>query len=159
MEPLRGGGLCKLEAAREAQLQALRPSESIPAWGFRFLQGLPNVTMILSGMSSLQQVQENITTFQTSAPLSAQEAQVLAHISSEMIAEAAVPCTACRYCTDGCPQQLDIPRLLALYNERADRVDTDKGPDSCIGCRKCEQLCPQGIKISELMKKHTALLK
>lgn len=163
MEPLRGGQLASLDAAFEEKLKALRPYETVPAWAFRFLQTVPGVTVTLSGMSDFQQLQDNISTFQTERPLSDEEFSVLEGIADSIIKRTALPCTACRYCTSHCPQHLDIPMLLELYNEHCSTeagfiapmalsaIDEDKRPSACIGCRSCEAVCPQQIKISEAM--------
>ncbi len=159
MEPLRGGKLCSLSPEHEAVLKDLRPQESIPGWAFRFLQSLPAVTMILSGMSNLEQMVQNTKTFETEEPLKPREMDAILSIGSQMIAASKLPCTSCRYCTAHCPRQLDIPSLMELYNARTfgegSAVETEpgRGPEDCIGCRSCEELCPQGIKISEVMER------
>ncbi len=164
MEPLRGGKLARLSEEQENMLQALRPEAKIPSWAFRFLQTIPEVTMILSGMSDEAQLLDNIQTFETEQPLSEAELKVLFQIADEMTGKTTVPCTACRYCTSHCPQGLDIPYLLELYNEHTFTKDfafiapmalqaltPDKQPGACIGCRSCEAVCPQKIKISEIL--------
>ena len=163
MEPLRGGRLARLSDAEAAPLKAMRPDETVPAWAFRFLQSIPSVTMILSGMSNLEQMKANIATFQTDAPLSEEEMKGLLAHARDMIGKTALPCTACHYCVSHCPQGLDIPHLLALYNEHAfsgggfiapmalSALPRDKWPSACIGCRSCEAVCPQQLKISEAM--------
>ena len=163
MEPLRGGKLAKLADEDEKALKALRPEESIPAWAFRFLQSVPGVTMVLSGMSSLQQMQENIRTFAEDKPLNEKERNTLLQIADGMVKKIVLPCTACHYCTSHCPQGLPIPELLALYNEHCfteggfiapmalAAYPEEKRPNACIGCRSCEAVCPQQIKISEAM--------
>ena len=170
MEPVRGGSLASLKPEYEERLRALRPDETIPAWAFRFLQSIPEVTVTLSGMSNLDQMQQNIATFGEEKPLSAQEMDALLGIADEMVKKIALPCTACRYCTTHCPQGLDIPHLLALYNEHAysnggfiapmavSAIDEDKRPNTCIGCRSCEAVCPQQIKISEAMADFSRML-
>ena len=162
MEPLRGGKLAKLPEEDAAKLQALRPEERIPGWAFRFLQTVPGVTVVLSGMSNLQQMRENVHTFETDAPLHDQEMQTLLSIADGML-NGTLPCTACRYCVSHCPKGLDIPNLLELYNEHSFTgggflapmalmaVPKEKHPSACIGCRSCERVCPQQIKISEAM--------
>ena len=171
MEPLRGGRLASLAPEHEARLRALRPDEGIPAWAFRFLQSVPEVTMILSGMSNLEQMQDNLRTFETDARLSGEEMRTLTAIAEEMLSKKILPCTGCRYCTEYCPQGLEIPRLIALYNEHAFTeggfiapmalmaVEKDKWPSACLGCRSCEQVCPQGLKISEAMADFAEKLK
>ena len=167
MEPLRGGKLAKLNGSMEQELKALRPDEEIPAWAFRFLQSIPGVTMILSGMSDLQQLRSNLCTFETDNPLNEEEMAGLMRVSAEMQSRKSIPCTACHYCVSHCPQGLDIPRLIALYNEHVLTVEDggmafiapmalmaipeDKRPVSCLHCRSCEQVCPQQIQISAFM--------
>ncbi len=97
MEPLRGGKLAQLSEENIAELKALRPDEAAPAWAFRFLQAIPNITMILSGMSDFKQIQENIHTFETEEPLNEQEIKTVMKIADQMVN--GVPCTSCRYCT------------------------------------------------------------
>ncbi len=170
MEPLRGGRLAQLPAEDAARLKALRPEEGIPAWAFRFLQTIPNVKMILSGMSDFAQVEDNVRTFEEEKPLDGKELQELLSIAGGMIKKTALPCTSCRYCTSHCPRRLDIPELIKLYNEHCftgggflapmalQAVPDEKKPSACIGCRSCEKVCPQGIKISDMMSDFTKRL-
>ena len=102
MEPLRGGRLAKLTDEQAAKLTALRPDEGVPAWAFRFLQSVSGVTMILSGMSSEEQMRDNLHTFETDRPLAPQELEALRELTEEMLQ--VVPCTACHYCVSHCPQ-------------------------------------------------------
>lgn len=162
MEPLRGGRLAKLPEKIEETLKASRPDEKIPAWAFRFLQSVPGITVVLSGMSSLEQMKENIRTFETDRPLNEAEKQTLLSAADGML-NGILPCTACHYCVSHCPQELDIPMLLNLYNEHSFTgggfiapmalmaVPEEKHPSACLGCRSCEEVCPQQIKISEVM--------
>ena len=171
MEPLRGGRLAKLGESHTRRLNALRPDEATPAWAFRFLQTIPEVTMILSGMSNMAQLQDNVHTFETEKPLAEGELSELMEIADEILGRKALPCTACRYCTDHCPQGLDIPGLIGLYNEHnfteggfiapmaLAACPEEKKPSACVGCRSCEAVCPQQIKISEVMKDFTEKLK
>ncbi|MFQ6829834.1 MAG: aldo/keto reductase [Acutalibacter sp.] len=170
MEPLRGGKLASLAPKDEAKLKALRPDEGIPAWAFRYLQSIPSVVVTLSGMSNMEQMKENIATFETDKPLNETELETLHAIAQGMVKKIVLPCTACHYCTSHCPQGLDIPNLLSLYNEHCftqggfiapmalSAIPADKQPSACIGCRSCEAVCPQGIKISEAMADFTAKL-
>lgn len=163
MEPVRGGSLAKLSPAHEEKLKQLRPKHSIPAWAFRFLQSIPGVTMTLSGMSNFQQLKENIATYEVSAPLSDAEMAALMDIAREMTSKNTLPCTGCRYCTTHCPQELNIPWFIELYNEHIysaggfiapmamGSLDDSKKPSACLGCKACEAVCPQNIKISEMM--------
>ena len=170
IEPLRGGKLAKLDEEYEARLRTLRPDETTPALGFRFLQSIPEVTMILSGMSNMEQLKDNIATFSEDKPLNEDERKVLLDIAGEMSGKGTIPCTACHYCVSHCPQGLNIPMLISLYNEdivtgggfiapmRIGRLPEDKRPGSCIGCRSCEAVCPQQIKVSEIMSEFSEKL-
>ena len=169
MEPLRGGKLAKLDEKYARELAALRPNESIPGWAFRYLQSFETVTVTLSGMSNMTQLTENIKTFETEEPLNAKEIETLYRIAAHMTS--AVPCTACRYCTEKCPMELDIPNLIGLYNEHTftdggfiapmalGALPEDKRPSSCLACRACEAVCPQSIKISEVFEDFNKRLK
>lgn len=171
MEPVRGGKLASLSVEQESKLKELRPNESIAAWAFRFLQSVPEVKVVLSGMSNMEQLKENIRTYEEEKPLNEKEMDTLMGIVDEMVKKTVVPCTACHYCVDHCTQGLDIPRLLELYNEHVltgggfiapmalSAVPKDKHPDACIGCRSCEAVCPQQIKISEVMADFVEKLK
>lgn len=170
MEPLRGGKLANLPEAETKKLAALRPDEKVPAWTFRFLQTIPTVTVILSGMSNFEQLKENVQTFETERPLDKEEMDSLLSIADGML-DGLLPCTACHYCVSHCPKNLDIPTLLELYNEHSFTgggfiapmalmaIPQEKHPSACIGCHSCEQVCPQQIKISEAMSDFAARLK
>ena len=170
MEPVRGGKLAKLAERDEAALTALRPDEKIPAWAFRFIQSVPEVVVTLSGMSNFDQVKDNIKTFEEDKPLNEKEMAEILSIADKIAKKTSLPCTECRYCTSHCPQGLDIPELIKLYNEHCltgggfiapmalMAVPDDKKPSSCVGCRSCEAVCPQQIKISEAMSDFTSKL-
>ena len=160
MEPVRGGKLATLGEEHEERLRALRPEASVAEWAFRFLQTLPEVCVTLSGMSNFDQLKENIATFEEDKPLGNEEMGALLGVASDMLGKQTVPCTACHYCTPHCPQGLDIPRLLELYNQylltgKGDFIapmvlstfPEDKQPGACIGCGSCAAVCPQGIDI------------
>ncbi len=160
MEPVRGGRLAALSEEETALLKAKRPDESVASWGFRFLMNLPKVTMILSGMSNREQTEDNSKTFSIEKPLSDEEVNLLMKIADGM--KNSIPCTACRYCCDGCPMELDIPMLMSTYNEirfsasvsvgmRVEALPAEKRPSACIGCGKCSEICPQKIDIPQAM--------
>ncbi len=171
MEPVRGGSLAKLDDFYLSKLKPFRPDITPAEWAFRFVQSLPEVVVTLSGMSNFDQLKENIDTYEKAAPLSEQEMQTLFDIAKAMISKKILPCTACKYCTTHCPQGLDIPRLVELYNEHIysdggfiapmalGSMPEDKLPAACIGCRSCEAVCPQNIKISEMMADFVEKLK
>ena len=147
-----GGACCDSGAAGDAGLA--EPSDA--SYAFRFLQDMPGVTVILSGMNEVFQVEDNLRTFREENPLSDSERSVLLEIAENL--KKGVPCTACRYCCDGCPMELDIPYLLQCYNDykfattmtpsmRIDALEEDKRPSACIGCGQCMHACPQGIDV------------
>ena len=170
MEPLRGGRLARLSGEETAALAALDPAVSAPDWAFRFVRSIPGVAVILSGMSDLAQLRENIAIFQRETHLAPAEREALLALGRRMTSTTALACTACRYCVSHCPQGLDIPDLLALYNEHRftgggfiapmalSSFPEDKRPGACVGCRSCEAVCPQQLKISEAMADFCRLL-
>lgn len=160
MEPVRGGSLATLNADYLARLNALRNDVSVVEWAFRFIQSVPQVVMTLSGMSNFDQLKQNIQIFAQNKPLNDREMTTILGIASEIIAGDTIHCTSCRYCTSRCPMELDIPRIIKVYNHHKysgralDAIvdlDDDKLPSACLGCRACEEVCPQSIKISEMM--------
>ena len=171
MEPVRGGKLCNLEEKYAERLNKTAPERTLPEWAFRFVQSIPEVKVTLSGMSNFDQLRENINTYKEKKPLSEEEFNLLIDIAKEMTAVGTLPCTACRYCTEKCPQEINIPWLIELYNSykytgrdfiappalRA--YPEDKRPSGCIGCQSCEAVCPQNIKISEVMAELASKLK
>ena len=168
MEPIRGGRLARLSQEEEACLRKMRPEESSAAWALRFVQDLPNVKMVLSGMSEMQQMVENAKTFSKEKPLTYGEREKLLELAEGM--KNSVPCTACRYCCGDCPMQLDIPMLLSVYNElrfhsavitaiRLDGLSEEERSSACIACGKCTKICPQNIDIPAAMRGLTEELK
>ena len=170
MEPLRGGQLARLTDEQFAPLKAMRPDETQVGWALRFLQSLPEVTTVLSGSSSLEQMAENIALFEEERPLSAEEMEALLGVADDMVRSNVLPCTACRYCTSHCPVGLDIPMLLALYNEHKftnggfiapmmlGTLPEDERPAACIGCGTCSSVCPQQIDIPAALADFAAML-
>lgn len=162
MEPLRGGKLANLSADYKVKLNEIRPDTSAIEFSFRFLQSFDNVTMILSGMSTLEQLKENIKIFDAYKPLDTDEKEKLINIGKQMMGT--VPCTECKYCTKYCVNEIDIPKMIKIYNEqmflndgkipaaKIEKTEEGKRPAACIACGKCEEMCPQNIKISEIMQ-------
>lgn len=161
MEPLRGGRLANLKEDEIAPLKALRPNESAAGWAFRFLQSIDIAGVTLTGSSSLEQLAENIAVWEEDKPLSDEEMTVLLSLAETL--SKGVPCTGCKYCVSQCPKVLDIPRLIALYND--DKISNGwritglflkflpeyTQPSCCIHCGKCTEVCPQGIKIPDVL--------
>ena len=167
MEGVRGGRLAHLPEEQMARLRALRPGDSAARWALRWLQCLPEAAVVLSGMTTLEQIKENVETFAAPDPLSREEGALLTEVADSMLDW--VPCTACRYCTEGCPMELDIPKIIAAFNGvkngdfmsryEPDRADSAMDPRRCVGCGACASICPQGIDIPAVMKEFPGLLK
>lgn len=167
MEPVRGGRLAKLDEASESELHALHGG-SIASFALRWLQGLDGVATVLSGMSDMAQMKDNIVTFERRDPLSAPEQEAIDRAVARM--HSSVPCTKCRYCTDGCPVKLNIPELLAIYNDlkfapvvntsmRLEFAPAETLPSACLKCGKCARVCPQKIEIPSILSELTEELK
>lgn len=158
MEPVRGGKLAQFTDEHAARMQVFRPEATAAEWSLRWLMQWSNVKMVLTGASSLEQLSENIAIFEKERPLTAAEDKALYAIAEKL--KGAIPCTACRYCIDGCPMGLDIPKLLSLYSDYrysptftvsaiVDSFPEDKRPSSCIACGACTHICPQHIAIPD----------
>ena len=156
MEPVRGGKLANLKESETEKLLALSPVKSTASYAFRFLMDIPGVTVVLSGMSEMYQVEDNLATFKTECPLSKKEKEVVFDIARTLVD--VVPCTGCRYCVDGCPMGLDIPMMMNTYNDirftpalnvsrRIEFLPEDKKPSACLSCGACSMICPQKIDI------------
>ena len=164
MEPLRGGMLAKMAPADLERMRKTRPGIEPVELAFRFLQSLPGVTVILSGMTEMEQMREKLRIFEKDESLSKEETDALLVIAKGLINGKIAPCTACKYCLSHCPKELNIPVLLEKYNEDAltgggfiapfaiKALPPEKRPSACIGCKSCEKVCPQQIRISEILK-------
>jgi predicted aldo/keto reductase-like oxidoreductase len=166
MEPVRGGKLANVDSKYMDKLSVLRKDETAPSWAFRFLQSIEGVTLVLSGMSSMEQLLDNIKTFSEEKPLSKGEFMLLTSIGDDMVGKKSLPCTSCNYCVSYCPMELNIPAFTKFYNEKFSKENSDlkiselseeKKPDSCIACKACEAVCPQQIEISKMMEELSAL--
>ncbi len=160
MEPCRGGKLAVLSEENSKKLKVFDENASDASYAFRFVQGLDNVRVILSGMNEVFQVKDNLKTFEAYKPLSDKEKDTLFEIAESL--KKGVPCTGCRYCCQGCPMGLNIPYLLECYNDmkytstltpsiRLDGLDEDKKPSACIGCGQCAHACPQHIDVPTVL--------
>ena len=158
MEPLKGGTLVKLTPEARTILEQAAPNASIASWGLRFVASLPNVQIVLSGMSSMEQLEDNLKTFSPFVPLTDAERKTIDAALAAYRKSGAVPCTACRYCSP-CPKGVDIPRNLALLNQVKgglplfhaklvyDAMEKSKRAASCVSCGACLRKCPQQIQI------------
>ena len=165
MEPVKGGRLADPPKAVKALFDKVNPNASYASWAIRFAASLDGLLAVLSGMSTLKQVDDNTTFMSDFAPLSKEEREAINEAQKVFAESKEIPCTACRYCTDGCPKQIPIPDVFSVYNKRMTSGEFDESAKAyeelknkgsvasdCIACKKCEQVCPQHIKISEHMK-------
>jgi hypothetical protein len=166
MEPCKGGTLVNVPKEAEELMKAYDPKASVASWALRFAASQKGVFRVLSGMNSLDQVMDNTSTFKNFKPLNEEENKVIWKVTDIINAQTAVPCTACDYCTHGCPKNIAIPQYFALYNSVMrtsgsfssqmvyynNIVLNNHGKASdCINCGKCEQACPQHIPIRKYL--------
>ena len=162
MEPAHGGMLATLNEKTVEMLKMVAPERSVASWAMRWVMSLDSVQVVLSGMSNVEQMDDNVATFSEGKRLDEGECALVEEVAKLYKEEVAVPCTACRYCCDNCPMGLDIPKLLAIYNMAKingpwrlgilDSFPEDKRPSACIGCGACTGHCPQSIDVPSLMK-------
>lgn len=170
MEPVRGGSLHTLNPDARALLDAHAPDKSAASFAIRFAAELENVITVLSGMSNLEQVRDNISTIDGDIELSAQEHELLKKAAFEFRRNFTVPCTACKYCISECPNGVDIPAVFAAYNKYSMsrdlgdftaeylKIPSDANAAACISCGACQAVCPQNIEIPKKLKKALELL-
>ncbi len=163
MEPVKGGSLVNLPEQAQKILDALHGGSNA-SYAIRFAAGFEGIMMVLSGMGNMEMVQNNIGYMKNFVPLSDKEQEAVIKVREIFRAQGLIPCTACRYCTDGCPKQIAIPDLFACLNAKKqfqnwntdyyyNNVHTKEGSraSDCIKCGKCEQTCPQHLPIRELL--------
>ena len=156
MEPVKGGSLVNLPQKALDMMTSGSPA----SYAIRFAAGYEGIFMVLSGMSNLEQVMDNLSYMQDFKPLDKSELETIDKVRTLYQAQYRIPCTACRYCTDGCPMEIDIPELFACLNDkRQGKEDADSRyaafpvkADSCIGCGQCESACPQHLHIRQLLE-------
>ncbi len=171
MEPVKGGTLASLSPELEAKYKAVRPDSSVASWALRFVGSLPGVMTILSGMSSTEQMEDNLKTFRNFEPLTEEEKKVVEEVKTLMLNVPQIGCTGCRYCTDGCPMNISIPDIfravntIRLYKEEfrpkafyKSLVTTTGKAGDCIQCGQCEGVCPQHLPIIELLQEASKTL-
>ena len=173
MEPVKGGTLANVPAEAEKLLKDAEPEMSVSSWAIRFAASQPNVMMVLSGMTTLEQVKDNTGFMENFKPLTEEEIRLTRRVAEIINAQIAVPCTGCSYCTEGCPMNIPIPKYFSLYNEDMREDLAQKGwtvnfsnygnlaesfgkAADCIACGQCEGVCPQHLPIIDLMKKVSA---
>ncbi len=169
MEPVKGGTLAKIPAEAENIFKTYAPDASPASWAIRFAASLPGVMMVLSGMSSLEQMADNLDYMADFKPLTDEEKAAVFKAAEIINGQIAVPCTGCSYCTEGCPQKIAIPQYFSLYNEDMRERLEEKGwtvnftnyanlaqdfgkAADCIACGQCEEMCPQHLPIIKHLK-------
>lgn len=168
MEPVKGGTLAKVPDSVEKLFKKYHPEMSVPSWALRFVASLNQVDMILSGMSDMEQLQDNISFMEDPKPLDDAEKQVIRDALQILNGQITVPCTGCSYCTEGCPKKIAIPKYFALYNADMQEIkDKDWTPQGeyydrltqtfgkagdCVACGQCENACPQHLPIIQYLK-------
>ena len=169
MEPVKGGTLAKVPPEARRLLEAADPTMSVPSWAIRFAANLDNVMVVLSGMSNVAQMEDNLSYMQDFKPLTPDEMAMMEKVAGIINAKIAIPCTGCAYCTEGCPQQIPIPKYFSLYNEDMREDLAEKGwtinftnyenlagkfgkASDCVACGQCEGVCPQHLPIIERLK-------
>ena len=166
MEPVKGGNLANIPEEGEKWFKNYCPDMSLASWAIRYAASLPNVKIVLSGMSSLEQVKDNLSYMSDFKPLNDEEITIIKKAVEIINNLTAVPCTSCRYCVNVCPKHIAIPEYFALYNSEkqtkikglahkvyyGNYIKNNGKASDCIQCRRCEKECPQHIEISEALK-------
>lgn len=169
MEPVRGGRLAVLSSDAEEILKTAHPEWSIASWALRWVKSLPQVQLVLSGMSNLEQIKDNVRTFGSEGGFTKEDEEVLFKACDAFKNQVQVPCTACRYCCDGCPVKINIPAVLQKYNKyKTDgpwvlkgykTPETEGNPQDCVKCGACTAHCPQKIDIPVIMSEVSDILR
>jgi hypothetical protein len=170
MEPVKGGKLANPPKEVKALMDAYAPGASYASWAIRFAASLPGVLSVLSGMSNIEQVQDNVSFMRDFVPLNKDELAIIRQAQEILARSAAVPCTGCRYCVEGCPKSIPIPEIMEALNLHLVSGQTEEGRAAyaactagagsaadCIGCKRCENACPQRIPITEHLRQANAL--
>lgn len=168
MEPVHGGLLAKMNPASEKLLKEANPDTSLASWAMRWIMSLDGVYVVLSGMTTMDQLQDNIKTFDDAKYLNDEEKKLVRKAAQLLRKDVSMPCTACRYCVPNCPMGLNIPELLRAYNDMKTGgswrlvnllgLPEEKRPSACIGCGSCTAHCPQALPIPDAMKEMAEIM-
>ena len=171
MEPVKGGNLANPPGEVQKLFHDYDPDASFASWAIRFAASLPGILAVLSGMSSMEQMRDNLSYMRDFRPLNDGEQKLIQGSQRLLGASATVPCTACRYCVDGCPKQIPIPDIFTAMNKQLGNGQAQEARESyaaavqgrgrasdCVSCRQCEKACPQHIRITEELEKAAEML-
>ena len=171
MEPVRGGMLADLGPETEKKFKARQPGKSVASWALRYIGSLPGIMTILSGMSSEDQMDDNINTFKNFEPMAEDEVRIIDEVTADILSVPQIGCTACKYCCDGCPQRISIPDVFRTINTLRRYPDDWRSKNfyeglvsrsgrasDCIACGQCERVCPQHLPIIDLLKEAAGIL-
>lgn len=171
MEPVKGGALANPPAGIREMFDKAAPGASYPSWAVRYIASREGVAVVLSGMSTLGQVEDNLSTMHPFVPLSEDEEALIVRAQKILEDSVAIPCTACRYCVEGCPMNIPIPRIFKIRNSQLTYGDTERAKEDyadwtegrgkasdCIHCLQCEDACPQHLHITDLLAECAAAL-
>lgn len=169
MEPVKGGTLAKVPEDVEKLFKGYDLEMSVPSWAIRFAASQPGVMLVLSGMSSIEQMEDNLSYMEDFKPLTEEEQEMCFRAADIINSQITVPCTSCHYCTEGCPMKIAIPEYFSIYNEDMREDLEEKGwtinftnyellnrkfgkASDCIECGQCQEVCPQHLPIIDFLK-------
>ena len=171
MEPVKGGALADPPAEVKKLFKEYHPDMSYASWAIRFVASLDGILTVLSGMSNIEQMEDNISFMKDFQPLNEEEQEIIRKAQVIMGKSSTIPCTSCHYCTDGCPKEIRIPDIFQAMNKQlgngqmeearaAYQVAAPEGhrASDCIGCKQCEEACPQHLPITEHLKQAVEML-
>ena len=171
MEPVKGGNLANPPKAVKALFDAYHPDMSYASWAIRFVASLDGIITVLSGMSNTAQMEDNLSYMRDFQPLNEEEQKIIQEAQRILGKSSTVPCTACHYCTEGCPKQIPIPEIFSAMNKQLGNGQMTEARESyaeaateghrasdCVGCRQCERACPQHLPITDYLKQGAQML-
>ena len=172
MEPVKGGALATLPEDCAELLKSIRPDMSVASWAVRYCASLDNIITVLSGMSNIEQMKDNLSYMQDLEKLNDTERKALDEVTKKLDKIPQIPCTSCKYCIKGCPQEIPINGILRALNfydkynnldsakwQYKDAVEDGAGAETCIGCGQCETVCPQHIDIIDHLQRAEEILR
>lgn len=171
MEPVKGGSLANPPEEVKKLFKACHPDMSYASWAIRFVASLDGIITVLSGMSNIEQMKDNISYMKNFQPLNEEEQEIIRKAQRILGHSSTIPCTACHYCVDGCPKKISVPDIFAAVNKQLGNGQMDEAKEAyqiavegkgkasdCIECRQCENACPQHLKITEYLKEAAQML-